>query len=40
MKHAILLLADEDSSVIKECNKTLVSLAEYDEGVNILYRFV
>jgi hypothetical protein len=40
MKHAILLLGDEDSSVVKECNKILVTLASYDEGVIILYRFV
>jgi len=37
MKHAILLLGDEDSSVVKECNKILVALASYDEGVIILY---
>ena len=40
MKHAILLLEDEDSSVVKECSKILVTLASYDEGVIILYRFV
>ena len=40
MKHAILLLGDEDSSVVKECNKILVTLASYDEGVIILYRSV
>ena len=40
MKHAILLLEDEDSSVVKECSKILVTLASYDEGVIILYRLV
>ena len=39
MKYAILLLGDEDSGVVKECTKTLVTLAGYDEGVIILYRF-
>lgn len=37
MKHAILLLADEDSGVVKDCNKTLVALAGYDDGVMILF---
>ena len=40
MKHAILLLADEDSGVVKDCNKTLVALAGYDDGVMILFRYL
>ena len=39
MKHGILLLASEDTAVVKQCHKTLLSLAAYDEGVIILYRY-